>query len=70
MPGKQKQRKTKSKRNQNETQQQSKAAQASRHTGLGHRRVASRRFGSLGLAIVLGHVALKANYGGSSRKNK
>lgn len=48
MPGKQKQRKTKSKRNQNETQQQSKAAQASRHTGLGHRRVASLWFSWLG----------------------
>lgn len=63
MPGKQKQRKTKSKRN---------AAAKQDSSGITSYRFgpSSRRFGSLGLAIVLGHVALKANYGGSSRKNK
>lgn len=62
MPGKQKQRKTKSKRN---AAKQGSSGITSYRFG-----PSSRRFGSLGLAIVLGHVALKANYGGSSRKNK
>lgn len=62
--------KTETEKNKVKTKRSSKARQLRHHVIPVWAIVASRRFGSLGLAIVLGHVALKANYGGSSRKNK